>query len=100
VSNIVLNLALIPRFGIVGAAVATVVTEGIRMFLAFLPVRDYRLGLPSWRLVWRPLIAAGAMLAVLMGGAALPLWGVVLLGAGTYCLVLLLIGGPPFRFRT
>ena len=97
VLNIALNLALIPPFGMVGAAVATVATEGVRMALAFLAVQRYRLGFPSWRLVWRPLAAAAAMLAVLVWGAAMPVWGVVLLGAGTYGLVLLLIGGAPFR---
>ncbi len=97
VLNIALNLALIPPFGIVGAAVATVATEGVRMALAFLAVQRYRLGFPSWRLVWRPFAAAAVMLAVLVWGAAIPVWGVVLLGAGAYGLVLLLIGGAPFR---
>jgi len=97
VLNIALNLALIPRFGMVGAAVATVVTEGARMVLAFITVQRYGLGLPSWRLVWRPFAAAAAMLAVLSWGVAMPVWGVVLLGAGTYGLVLMLTGGTPFR---
>ncbi|MCZ6755637.1 MAG: polysaccharide biosynthesis C-terminal domain-containing protein, partial [Gemmatimonadetes bacterium] len=99
VLNIALNVALIPRFGMVGAAVATVVTEGARMVLAFIAAQRYRLGFPSWRLVWRPFAAAAAMLAVLSRGAAMPVWGVVLLGAGTYGLVLMLIGGAPFRVR-
>ena len=97
VLNIALNVALIPRFGMVGAAVATVVTEGVRMVLAFIAAQRYRLGFPSWRLVWRPFAAAAAMLVVLSWGAAMPVWGVVLLGAVTYGLVLMLIGGAPFR---
>ena len=74
-----------------------VLTTNARMVLAFVAAHRYQLGLPSWRLVWRPFAAAAAMLAVMSWGVAMPVWGVVLLGAGTYGLVLMLIGGAPFR---
>lgn len=91
--NLTLNVAVIPLFGMVGAAAATVATEGTRMALArrdagrlgFTPPGPGRLG--------RPAIAGLAMGAVLVFARPLSVWLSVPLGAAVYAAVLLLLGG-------
>lgn len=63
VSNVVLNLLLIPRFGLVGAALVTVLTDFISaMQFYFLFKRKFSLTSIPW------LVARTAAAAVLMGG--------------------------------
>lgn len=91
--NLTLNVAVIPLFGMVGAAAATVATEGTRMALArrdagrlgFTPPGPGRLG--------RPAIAGLAMGAVLVFARPLSVWLSVPLGAAVYAAVLLSLGG-------
>jgi O-antigen/teichoic acid export membrane protein len=61
VVNLVLNLILIPRFGLLGAAGATVITEAQRAVLALVFTR--RLGFPRLPVerFWKPLVAGAAM---------------------------------------
>lgn len=63
--NILLNIALIPRWGPVGAAVATVVCEWLNLVLVARMVRrEFGLSL-SWEGLWRYILAAIGMASVL-----------------------------------
>lgn len=92
-ANLVLNLLLIPRFGMVGAAVATLATETLRTVVAL--SYSARLGLPFGvaRRLWRPVAATLGMAAMLW---LVPLPHVLLAvaaGAAAYAAALLITGG-------
>ena len=92
-----LNVVLIPGFGIVGAAWATIVTEGIRSILALVYVR--RLGYPS--LPARRLLVVGvaalAMGLAVVACSALDVWLRIVVGFFFYALILTLLGGLRIR---
>ncbi len=95
--NVVLNVSLIPRWGLAGAAVATLATEVLRTSLA--ARYAHRLGLPlssPWRLR-RVVVAAVAMAAVVWWQTEQPLGLVVAGGALTYLLALAAAGGITLR---
>ncbi len=87
--NVVANFIFIPQYGLRAAAIATIASEVV-LFLpfAYLLRRALR-DLQMVKLVWRPLLALGAMLLTLaVLGGALP----ALLAAGAvYAVVLLLL---------
>ena len=96
-ANLALNLLLIPRYGMIGAAVATLATETLRTVVA--TVYSARLGLPFGvaRRLWRPVIATSAMALVLW---LVPMPGVlvaVAAGMMVYCLGLVVTGGVRFE---
>lgn len=96
-TNVVLNLLLIPRWGMAGAAWATVATEGVRTLLAGRFV--HRLGLPMThpaRFV-RIVVAAGVMAGVVLLVSRAPLVAVIGAGGLTYVAMLALLGGIQFR---
>ncbi|MEO5902449.1 MAG: glycosyltransferase [Gemmatimonadaceae bacterium] len=81
IANIALNLMLIPRLGITGAAVATVAAEGIILILTIVALA--RIGIR---------IQLGASVAPVMAGAVLA--GTILVfGRGRSVVELILIGG-------
>ena len=92
-----LNLALIPRFGAVGAAWATLGTEVARMALAMAALRREEIRLPSPARFWRTLIACAAMAGALLLLPSLAPPVAVLLGAASYAAVLTLLGGLRVR---
>lgn len=95
--TLVLNVALIPRFGIAGAAVATIGGELARLALAvraasaagFGPLEPVR-----W---WRAAMAGALMAAVLLAVGTLPVLVAVLAGAAIYVVALAALGGIRFR---
>lgn len=90
--NIVLNLVLIPPFGILGAAVATVATEFMRAWLALAFTRTLGFpGLPLGRFI-KPLFPALAMAAVLLAVPGVHVVVRIGLGAAVYGLGLLVLG--------
>ncbi|MEO8620096.1 MAG: flippase [bacterium] len=95
-ANFVLNVLLIPRYGMIGAAVATVATETIRTVVAL--VYSGRLGLPfgvTSRL-WRPVLGTVAMAVALW---LIPLPSVLVavpVGVIAYAIVLVGTGGVRF----
>jgi O-antigen/teichoic acid export membrane protein len=92
-----LNLALIPRYGAVGAAWATLGTEVARMALAMAALRREAIGLPSPARFWRALVAGAGMAGVLL---LLPRFAppvAVLVGAASYAGALYLLGGLRVR---
>lgn len=68
VANLALNVALIPRFGYVGASWATVITEVVLGAAGWVLVARHIGRVPVHRLSWRVLLAG-----IIMGVAILPL---------------------------
>lgn len=97
--NVALVLAAVPRFGLEGAAGATVATEFIRLGLAthFARKAGYPL-VPALRLV-RGVIASAAMGGLLVFFQPQYLWTSVPLGAVAYAAVLVVTGAVSFRGR-
>jgi len=95
--NLLLNVMLIPRWGMTGAAVATVLTEAVRTVVVLGYSRGTGLPFTSWRRFWRTAAAGATMAAVLALTSAVPWWGAVALGALVYGVVLTLLGGLRFR---
>ena len=97
VVNIALNFALIPRYGMVGAAASTLITETVRTILSLAYAAREGLPLPPLRRFWRAGIAAAAMAAALVALRPPSLWMALALGAAAYTIVLLLTGGLKVR---
>ncbi len=95
VVNIGLNILIIPRYGIVGAAFVTVFAEVLTLVLGLIAVN--RIGVPfSLRPIWRPLLASLLMGAVLLLlGANHGLILQLAAGGGSYLLALILLRGIP-----
>jgi O-antigen/teichoic acid export membrane protein len=96
-AGILLNLLLIPRYGLIGAAIATVATEGVRMIVALAAVRKYGFQLTGVSRLWKPLVAGAVMAAVLVLAAPSALVLAFLLGAFGYVASLAILGGIAFR---
>lgn len=91
--NIALNVLLIPKYGITGAAIATVITECLTGVLMMKYAAGHQLPFASLRRFWRPTVATlimAVMLIVLMrSNLAISL----VIGVASYGLVLTLLGG-------
>ena len=95
VVNVALNLLFIPRYGIEGAALVTVLSEALILVGILWAVRRHGVHVKLSRLV-RPLLSAAIMAAVLLYAApGLPLGLKLVLGCATYLASLLLLGGVP-----
>jgi len=93
--NLILNLLLIPRLGIVGAAMATVLAELV--ILGWRWVVCHQLGVTvGSRVLWKPLAAAAGMGVIMLWMAPRVPW-LVSFGAGglTYVALLVLLRGFP-----
>ncbi len=94
--NVLLNITLIPAYGMLGAAVATVITESLvgSLMLGYAA----RQGLPFVALqrLWKPVVAAAVMglVLLLVGTASLPI--ALVAGVAVYALCLGLLGGIRF----
>lgn len=93
VLSLALNLALIPPLGTTGAALATIVTEAVRMGLAAAAARSRGFGLPGPRRFVKASLAALGMALVLMALPAVPVWLAIPVGAAIYLAVLAGLGG-------
>lgn len=89
--NLVMNLLLVPRWGIAAAALTTVASE----FVLYLPfrrvLRDELGSAPLGGLVWRPLLAALAAGSAMLVLGSRPVLAVPV-GLGCYVLILWLLG--------
>ncbi len=97
VLNLILNVVLIPRFGILGAAWATVATELLRAILALRFAAQEGLAFVPLARLARTLVAGLAMVALLVAVRPANLWVAVALGGFGYIAVLSLVGGVRFR---
>jgi O-antigen/teichoic acid export membrane protein len=91
--NLVLNVALIPAFGLIGAASATVLTEAVRMLLAAWVARGLGFHLPGPRRFVKAGLATVAMAGCLVLLPNAPVWLSVAAGGVAYLLVLAGLGG-------
>lgn len=91
--NVGLNVALVPRYGIVAAAWVAVVSEFVILLASLWLVRRAFAFLPSPGFVLRGVLAAGAMAAALWPVQDRGLWLTVPLGAVVYLGVLTPLGG-------
>ncbi len=89
VLNIVGNIILLPRVGIIGAAAMTVASEFIQGVFYFYFVRRKITNFKFFSNTWKPIIAAVVMGAVVWVVRDWQLFVVVILGAIVYALVLL-----------
>lgn len=99
-TNVVLNLVLIPRYGIAGAGLATALAEGV--VLAGTAVALRRLGVRPWRAeLARPILAGALMGAVLMAlGPPQSLPVGLVAGTSVYLCALAALGAlPPVNGR-
>ncbi|VAX27786.1 hypothetical protein MNBD_NITROSPINAE05-751 [hydrothermal vent metagenome] len=91
VFNVVLNIFLIQKWGMTGAAWAITLTQGLVFLAYYTKVREIcgRTGMLA--LLFRPLLASGAMAGVLIGWGTLPLIPAVLLGMAVYIIALIVL---------
>lgn len=95
---VVLDLLVIPRYGMAGAAVVTVAVELVRCALIAAAGASIGLGVPGPLRLWRPLAGAAVMAAVVaVALGRLPVLLVILLGAVIYGAVLLVTGAVRLR---
>jgi len=94
--NIVLNLALIPAWGILGAAVATVITESFVSIVILRYASGQGLHFVSARRFWRPTVASIAMGVAVAAAASLHLFVGLAVGIAVFGGVLVLLGGIRF----
>ncbi len=92
VINVLLNLFLIPKWGMTGAAWAATLTQGLVFSAYYLKVREICGKTGMFALLWRPLLASGAMALLLVGWDSLPLVPAVLLSVGIYFAGLMTLG--------
>ena len=90
--NIIGNIILIPRYGIIGAAVMTVISESVQGYFYFYFVRSRITKFRFFTNLWQPALAAAVMAATLFPLKDKPLTLTLPLGAAVYILVLLLSG--------
>ena len=95
--NIILNLALIPPFGIAGAVVATLATEVVRSFAAIAHVRRDGLRIDGAGRFWRPALATAVMSGVILLLQPATLWLSFAAGVFAFIAVLTVLGGLRFR---
>jgi O-antigen/teichoic acid export membrane protein len=92
-ANVGLIVAVVPRYGLTGAAIATVLTEVLRLLLAVAYARQSGLPVvPPGRLM-KPLLASGAMGAGLVLLRPGSLWSAVALGLVSFGTALALVRG-------
>ncbi|HEY2971457.1 MAG TPA: flippase [Pyrinomonadaceae bacterium] len=96
-TNIVLNFALIPIYGMIGAAIATLVSEIVWVTLVTNRTNHYVTRVNLFAYLWRPVLAGAAMAAFLW--LAQPIFWIVraALSVGVYFGALFLLGGANLR---
>lgn len=97
ICNVALNIALVPTYGLAGAAAATLTTEVIRLALASRAAAMVGYRFSSLRRLAKPVAATLAMGGVLYLTGADPLWRALLAGAVAYGVALVAVGGVRFR---
>lgn len=91
--NIILNFILIPKYTFVGAGVATLLSEILIFILMFYFIKKYFVKMNLLAFVWRPVLASLVMAIIILHVDFLPLWYVMPIGAVSYFIFFLLLGG-------
>lgn len=95
--NMLLNIALIPKWGMAGAAAATVITEAVRTVLAARYCHRLGLTMPGPLRFTRVVVAGGAMAAVVWGVGTSSLVLSISVGGVSYVTALIATGVLQFR---
>lgn len=95
--NVLLNVVLIPPFGLIGAAGATVATEGVRTWLSARYAAGLSMVMPPARRFAKVAIASAVMAGVTALAAGGPVLVTVAAGAFSYAAVLLATGAVRLR---
>jgi len=90
--NMLFNFLLIPRYGMIGAAIATILAEVSVFFLAYAFTNRF-LRIPIAQLFWKPIIAALVMVVPLIFLQKLQVLLLTLVGAVCYIITLWLLKG-------
>jgi O-antigen/teichoic acid export membrane protein len=99
VLNLTLNFTLIPRYGMFGAAIATVATEAVRLALALWFAREVGFVVTRASRFWKVMVATAVMGAVILALRSAPFPLTLAAAAATYTIALYLVGGLVFRRR-
>lgn len=94
--NVALNLVLIPRYSIVGAALSALLSEALTFLLAWVAMARSA-SLSPWRPLLRPALAAAGLAVILW---VLPAWPVLLtvaVGGVSYAALICLVGAVHLR---
>jgi O-antigen/teichoic acid export membrane protein len=95
--NLALNIFIIPTYGMVGAAAATLATEVMRTGLALFFASKEGFAFPRFARLWKTLTAGVGMAGALYLVSTRGLWLSILAGGATYILLLLAVGGITAR---
>jgi O-antigen/teichoic acid export membrane protein len=95
--NFLLNIALIPPFGMWGAAWATLATEVLRAVIAAWCARKLEYPLTGLARFWKSGVAAAAMALAIRFAPDMHVLVTIGVGAAVYALVLALLGGVRFE---
>ena len=95
--SVFVNLIAISRYGMLGAAFTTVLTEGARLFLAQRYAQQECFPFTKVARFTRAALAAAVMGVMLLTIAPVSLWSSLALGVFGYVLTLSLLGGIRFR---
>ncbi len=93
VVNVVLNLILIPLYGLIGAAIATVCSELVCFILAYFYVRKYIIHIPFIKNLVKPTFSAIIMSGALYFVKEMSLFISLTVGICSYSIVLALLKG-------
>jgi O-antigen/teichoic acid export membrane protein len=93
VFNIILNFILIPYYGFVGAAIATIASEAINFLLLYYFTSKSGFKIDLLVLAIKPIIAGLIMLLVLYNLAFLHIFIIIPVSAALYFAALIIIGG-------
>lgn len=94
---VVLNVALIPRWGLAGAAIATLATEALRTVLALVFVRRLGIRMPAPKRFVRIVVAVVAMGMIVRAVGHLNVVLTIAIGVLSYVVALVAIGGVRVR---
>jgi O-antigen/teichoic acid export membrane protein len=95
ISNVSLNLLLIPSYGMIGAASATVMSELVLLWFASKKL-THVVHVPFVRYIWKPLQSAVLMGILLYFCSGLNVFILVTLGIVSYMVFYVLVGGCSF----
>lgn len=92
VLNITLNLLMIRSFGMIGAAIANVLSETLILVLNYLTTRRFVGHVPLGRYIWKPVICSAVMGFVLISAHSMHVIIQIALGGGIYVAMLFALG--------
>jgi len=91
--NIILNLFFIPELSLVGAAMATIITEAFILFMYLYLASKSKLNIPIIKIIFKPLIACSAMAFFIYYFDHLNLYTLIIISIIIYLLIIYILKG-------